>query len=75
MALDDLDDSDWPTCAVHGCDNAVNPKRVALGHPTCIELHSQARKEFLIIPVPKSNPVVGPASDLKGIGSSHRGNR
>lgn len=66
---------DWPICAVPGCDNEVNPKRVALGYPTCIELHSQARREFLIIPVPKSNPVVGPPADLVGINSSHKGNR
>lgn len=75
MASHDMDDSDWPECAIPGCDNLVNPRRVALGRPTCIELHSQARKEFLIIPVPKSNPVVGPVSDLVGISNSHRGNR
>lgn len=37
--------------------------------------YRDARKQFLIIPVPKSNPVVGPASDLVGINSSHKGNR
>ena len=75
MAYDDLDDSDWPECAVTGCDNLVNPKRWALGYHSCIELHSQKRAQFLIIPVPKSNPVVGPMSDLVGINSSHKGNR
>lgn len=69
------DDDDWPICVVPGCDNEVNPKRWALGHHTCIELHGAARKQFTIIPVPKSNPVVGPPADLVGINSSHKGNR
>lgn len=67
--------NDWPICTVPGCENEVNPRRWALGYQTCIEEHAQPRREFLVIPVPKSNPVVGPASDLVGLASSHRGTR
>jgi hypothetical protein len=68
--------SDWPLCTVPGCDNEVNPKRVALGHPTCIEDHAAPKAHFNVIEIPKSNPmVVSAGTDIKGLASSHKGNR
>lgn len=70
------DTSDWPICIVPECDNEVNPRRVAVGHHTCIERHADAKKQFPIIEVPKSNPmVITPGTDVRGIASSHKGNR
>lgn len=60
-----MDDDIWPECSNSACDNEVNPKRIALGYSTCLECGTP-RVEFLIVPVPKSNYVVGPASDLIG---------
>lgn len=69
-------DDDWPLCTVPDCDNAVNPKRWVLGYRTCIEKHGAAKQDFPIIEVPKSNPtVVRPGTDIRGIASSHKGNR
>lgn len=68
--------SDWPICTVPGCDNEVNPKRVAIGHSTCIEEHGDAKAHFNVIEIPKSNPmVVRAGTDIKGLASSHKGNR
>ena len=53
------------------CGHSYSDKRAALGYDTCLE-HGEARKQFCVIPVPKSNGVVGPIEDLKGIASSHK---
>lgn len=62
-----------PRCSYPGCTNLVSDARYHAGHTTCIELHSQAAKTFTVVPMPKSNGVVGTVEDLKGVSSSHKG--
>lgn len=66
-------DDDWPRCKIVTCDNRVDPRRIALGYEGCVEEHGQLRKQYTVIPVPKSNGVVGSAADLIGIAGSHKG--
>lgn len=54
------------------CGEEYNPKRFDLGYKTCLDCGSP-KKEFLLIPMPKSNYVVGNPSDLIGIAGSHKG--
>lgn len=68
---------EWPICHTPGCDNEVDPRRVALldGVVRCMKCPCPAPPIF-VIDVPKSNPLV--TRDLtfaKGVGSSHKGNR
>ena len=51
-----------PECKV--CGDEFSVARYALGYRTCLE-HGEARKEFLVIPLPKSNYVVGTLEELK----------
>lgn len=53
------------------CGEEFSERRFELGYRTCLE-HGEARRTFLVIPVPKSNGVVGNIADLKGISSSHK---
>lgn len=53
------------------CGEDYSPKRRALGYRTCLDCGSPAIKPC-IIPVAKSNYVVGPIEDLKG---NHKGLR
>lgn len=78
------DTDDWPLCVYPRCDEEVNPKRVAIltreGKPAvCLKCGDRAAKSgppVRIIEVPKSNPmVVRPDADIRGIASSHKGNR
>ena len=59
-----------PVCVK--CDEEYNPRRSALGYKTCLECGSP-RMSFVLIPVPKSNYVVGQLKDLIGIARSHKG--
>lgn len=72
----------WPICTKPGCDEEVDPRRAAAlkrwGDPvTCLECGSKAADHGCsIIEVPKSNPmVIRPGTDIRGIASSHKGNR
>lgn len=56
-------------CSV--CGDEYSDARSALGYKTCLQ-HGEERKTFLVIPVPKSNGVVGRIEDLKGITMSHK---
>lgn len=53
------------------CGNSYSNARLELGYRTCLGCGSP-KKEFLVIPVNKSNPVVGTLDELKG---SHKGPR
>jgi ribosomal protein L37AE/L43A len=66
------DDSDWPECVE--CAEPFNPKRKALGYPTCLSC-GEPKKAFTVVPVPKSNYIV--ASNISQVVSpySHKGNR
>lgn len=66
------DDSDWPECVK--CGDAFNPKRKALGYDCCLSC-GEPKKNFAVVPVPKSNYVI--ASDISQVVSpySHKGNR
>lgn len=59
-------------CSEKDCDNEIDQRRIDLGFTTCLK-HGQKAKSYVVIPVPKSNGVVGPIEDLKGISSSHKG--
>lgn len=64
------------TCTV--CGEEFSPQRFALGYRTCLTCgESVARSvNHCIVPLPKSNYVlVTDPSLLKGLNSSHRGNR
>lgn len=50
-----------PICS---CGNEYPRKRYDLGYRTCLECGSP-KKLFTIVPVPKSNYVVGTMEDLK----------
>ncbi len=72
-----LDIEPWPICEVRGCDEEVDPRRVAAlgGHVRCMQ-HPLVTNPVFVIDVPKSNPLV--TTNLgyaKGIGASHKGNR
>ena len=65
-------DDDWPECKE--CGECFNPRREALGYSTCLDC-GEPKKEFAIVPVPKSNYIV--ASNVTQLASpySHKGNR
>ncbi len=65
-------DDDWPECVK--CGDAFNPKRKALGYDTCLKC-GEPKKNFAVVPVPKSNYIV--ATDVSQVTSpySHKGNR
>lgn len=46
------------------CGDEYNDKRLDLGYLTCLR-HGEARIDFPVVPVNKSNYVVGTMSDLK----------
>lgn len=71
-SLADADLDDWPECRV--CDEPFNPKRKALGYDTCLSC-GEPKKQFAVVPVPKSNYVV--ATNVTQLVSpySHKGNR
>lgn len=46
------------------CGEEINPKRYELGYKTCIDCGSPPVK-FIVVPVPKSNYVVGTMQDLE----------
>lgn len=76
--VQDLGLEKWPRCTARGCDNEVDPRRVATAKTTlCLECGSKRASHGLrIIEVPKSNPmVVRPDADIRGLASSHKGNR
>lgn len=69
--LADADDS-WPLCVE--CDEPFNPKRKELGYDRCLSC-GEPKKQFAVVPVPKSNYVV--ATNVSQLASpySHKGNR
>lgn len=46
------------------CDNSYNPRRKALGYRTCLDCGSPPII-LPVVPVPKSNYVVGTLAELK----------
>lgn len=46
------------------CGDSYNPRRAELGYKTCLECGSP-RINFTVVPIPKSNYVVGTMDDLK----------
>lgn len=63
---------EWPVC---GCGMEYPPRRHELGYRTCLDCGSPP-VNLWIVEVPKSNPmVVRPGTDIRGIASSHKGNR
>lgn len=56
-------------CSV--CGDDFSDRRAALGYRTCLE-HGEARRTFIVVPLPKSNGVVGTIEELRGISSSHK---
>lgn len=61
-------------CYCSVCGEEYSPRRAALGYTTCL-LHGEAKKEFPIVPVPKSNYIIATKpSDLVSP-YSHKGNR
>ena len=67
-----LADVDWPEC--NSCGEYFNPKRQALGYSTCLAC-GEPKKQFAVVPVPKSNYVI--ATNVTQLASpySHKGNR
>lgn len=60
-----------PYCRV--CGDEFSIARSALGYKTCLE-HGEPRKQFLAVPVNKSNYVVGTLEELK-TSYQHKGPR
>lgn len=78
------DNDDWPICATPRCDEEVNPARVAVlardNKPgiclKCGDRIARSGPGLRIIEIPKSNPMVVRAdADIRGLASSHKGNR
>lgn len=45
---DEDDDAEWPICTVEGCDEEVNPKRIAVtGHGRCLK-HGDKPKVYTV---------------------------
>lgn len=65
-------DHDWPLCVE--CDEPFNPKRKDLGYDCCLSC-GEPKKQFAVVPVPKSNYVV--ATNVSQLASpySHKGER
>lgn len=55
------------------CGHEYNPKRADLGYRTCLDCGSPPEK-FIVVPVAKSNYVVGTMSELRE-SYSHKGNK
>jgi hypothetical protein len=55
------------------CGDEFSVARAALGYRTCLD-HGEPRREFPIVPVNKSNYVVGTMEDLKQ-SYAHKGPR
>lgn len=48
--IDDENDVNWPICEEEGCDETVNPKRVALiGVSRCLQ-HGLTKKQYTVAP-------------------------
>jgi hypothetical protein len=60
-----------PCCIV--CGDEFSNARFALGYRTCLD-HGEPKKQFLTVPVNKSNYVVGTLEELKG-SYAHKGPR
>lgn len=60
-----------PYCRV--CGDEFSVARAALGYSTCLD-HGEPRKQFLAVPVNKSNYVVGTLEELK-TSYQHKGPR
>lgn len=46
------------------CGEEYSDARAALGYRTCLE-HGESKRDFIVVPVSKSNYVVGTMNDLK----------
>lgn len=67
-----------PLCRT--CGDEMFPERARLGYRTCLPCGDQeakeARSSWTVVPMPKSNYIlVTDPTLLKGLNSSHRGNR
>jgi hypothetical protein len=62
---------DMPYC--FKCGEEFSSNRAALGYKTCLE-HGEPKKQFLAVPVNKSNYVVGTLEELKS-SYMHKGPR
>ena len=65
-------DFDWPECSK--CGELYSPKRQALGYSTCLSC-GEPKKQFAVVPVPKSNYVVASSPEQLLSPYSHKGNR
>jgi ribosomal protein L37AE/L43A len=65
-------DDNWPTC--RSCGEPFNPRRKALGYSSCLDC-GEPKKEFAIVPVPKSNYIVASNPEQLLSPYSHKGTR
>jgi ribosomal protein L37AE/L43A len=65
-------DHSWPEC--RECGELFNPKRKALGYNTCLAC-GEPKKQFAVVPVPKSNYIVATSASQVASPYSHKGNR
>lgn len=47
--MDDAPSEEWPICEVDGCDEEVNPKRVAIVGRRCLR-HGESAKQYTVAP-------------------------
>lgn len=58
----------WPTCSNEGCDEEVNPKRVALGYTTCLTCGTPAPRRIVDQAFNKGGLQLLSVDDIKSMG-------
>lgn len=68
--INEEDGEEWPICEVGGCDEEVNPKRVALVGRRCLK-HGETAKQYTVAPAfNKGGYQLITADNVKDIGRS-----